>query len=51
MRRNMYSIMFGVLAVGAAIWAIPLIWYAKQKQEPKETEETAETEEPLESAE
>ena len=46
MRQNMYSIMFGVLVVGAAIWAVPLAWHYKQKQ--KEPQAPAQEQEPFE---
>lgn len=51
MRKNMYAIMLGVVAVGAAIWAVPLVWYAKQKKALKEAEEAKKSEEPKETEE
>ena len=36
MKKSMYSTMAALLAVGASIWAIPLIWYFKQKEKNKQ---------------
>ena len=33
MKKSMYSIMLTLLGVGVGIWAIPLVWYSKQKKE------------------